>query len=107
MIRYFKKKPIPVPMIEWTGENMDEIRQFTGVFEVTPEDRDEPKVEIPKFLIKDVLPLRAEIYNTEVLAWVPVPVGHFVARGVNHEFYPISPDVLEQTHDEVEASDGR
>lgn len=100
-IRYFRKKPIPIPMLEWTGENMDEIQEFTGVFEVTPADRDEPVVELPKFLVKDVLPLRAEIYNTEEAAWIPCPVGHFVVKGVRGEFYPISPAALEQSYDEV------
>lgn len=102
MIRYFKKKPIAVPMIEWTGENMDEIREFTGNIDVvSAQDTDQVPYPLPKFLVKDVLPIRAEIYNTEELAWIPVPLGHFVAKGSNGEFYPISPAVLEQTYDEV------
>lgn len=90
MIRYFRKKPISVPMLEWTGENLDEIQQFTGR---VPDDDG-----ILLFrLINDI----AKVYNTEETGWIPCPVGHHVVKGVRGEFYPISPAVLEQSYDEV------
>jgi len=93
-IRYFRKKPIPVPMLEWTGENLEQMQEFVGLLQ-EPED-----IPIRKFYQS---PSGAKVYNTEELAWIPCPVGHYVAKGANGEFYPISPDVLAKTYDEVEA----
>jgi hypothetical protein len=93
-IRYFKKKPFAVPMLEWTGENLEQMQEFVGWLHEPDES------PIRKFYNG---PSQAKVYNTEELAWIPCPVGHFVAKGVNGEFYPISADVLAKTYEEVEA----
>jgi len=100
-IRYFKKKPFAVPMLEYTGRNVLQVQEFTGPFSAVPD----PELPIYKFQLRKHMDedRTAEVYNTEELAWIPCPVGHFVAKGANGEFYPISADVLAKTYDEVEA----
>lgn len=101
MIRYFRKKPIPVPMVEWTGKNLNEIQEFTGYFEVrTPLDGDTPAVPIPIFQVTSSIG-DAQIYSSEERGWVPCQRGHFIVKGIRGEFYPISPAALEESYDEV------
>lgn len=91
-IRHFKKKPIPVPMLEWTGDNWTQMQEFVGFI------HDPGESPVRKFYFS---PGGAKVYNTEERIWISVPIGHFVAKGVRNEFYPISPAVLEKTYDEV------
>lgn len=35
-----------------------------------------------------------KIYNSHNDDWIKVPVGHFVARGKDNEFYPIEPATM-------------
>lgn len=31
-VKQFRQRPNPVPALQWTGENFDELRAFTGAF---------------------------------------------------------------------------
>jgi hypothetical protein len=94
-ITRFRKKPVEVTAVQWTGGNELELIVFTGdQFEpIEPEDRaDDPDVTGQVF---DVL------HNT----WVGVYTGQWVIRGVKGEFYPIAEDVLAETYERIGASD--
>ncbi|MBG0830526.1 hypothetical protein HS041_22450 [Planomonospora sp. ID67723] len=90
----FRKTPIEVEAIQWTGDNEDELIGFTGALfqALDPEDRsDDPDATGSVF---DVL------HST----WVLVYTGQWVVKGVKGEFYPIAEDVLAETYEPAESA---
>jgi hypothetical protein len=91
----FRKLPVEVDAIQWTGDNEDAVIAFTGrsFFQaVDPEDRAEDA---------DVT---AEVFDMLHSTWVGVYTGHWVVRGVRGEFYPIDGSVLAETYEPVEVA---
>lgn len=90
-VRY-RKRPIVIEALEWTGDNEQQLVEFTGhKFEsIAPEDRAEDGEKTA--LVYDVL------HST----WVGVYTGQHIVRGVKGEFYPIAEDVLAETYDRAD-----
>lgn len=88
----FRKRPIEVDTVQWTGGNEAELIAFTGHrFEPVPvEDR----AERPD--------TTAQVYDELHDTWVGVKTGQHVVRGVKGEFYPIAEDVLAETYERVD-----
>lgn len=89
----FRKKPIVIDAMQWTGDNADSLRVFTdGRFtEVAPEDRtDDPD--------KD-----AAVLDNLHSTWVLMTRGDWVIRGVQGEFYPCVDTVFAATYEPVTA----
>jgi len=83
-IREYRKKPLTVRAVQWTGDNESELHVFTGgrFQAVDPEDRgDDPAIT---GAVLDVL------HST----WVGVKDGQWVIQGVKGEHYPIDEEVL-------------
>lgn len=90
----YRKKPIEITAVEWTGDNEAELIEFTGHrFEAVPQGE---RAESPD--------ITAEVFDYLHGSWVGVYTGHWVIRGVLGEFYPIDKDVLAATYDVVEAA---
>ena len=92
-MRRYRKKPIEVFAVRWTGENEAELRAFAGdLFEtVDPEDRgDDPDQT-------------AAVMDTLHNTWVRVYDGQWIVKGVKGEFYPVAADVFEETYEPVPA----
>jgi hypothetical protein len=85
----YRKLPVIVEAIQWTGENETELRDWTGgKFETAePGDWDGD--------------ITAQVYDELHSTWVGVKTGHSVVRGVKGEFYPIAEDVLAETYEVV------
>lgn len=77
----FRKKPVVVEAILWTGENLEEVSQFIG--------------KARRMVPYNVL----QIYTPEGI--MDASVGDFIIKGVAGEFYPCKPDIFEQTYEEV------
>ena len=76
----FRKKPIEIEAVQWTGGNTSEICRFVGgVIGTTFE----PEVVIIK--TKE--------------GWVEASPGDWIIKGVQGEFYPCKPDIFEATYD--------
>lgn len=75
---------------QWTGDNLDEMFEFTEYnFATLPEDFDGND---------------AEVYDALHATWVPFRAGDYVMRGDAGEFYPVRRDVFESTYKIVEES---
>ena len=83
----FVKKPVEVTALQWTGENIQEVKEFTG-----------PNV-IRQFVYGGDL----AVYNTLEKCYVDCPINHWIIKGVKGEFYPCDPEVLSMTYDEIKA----
>ena len=91
----FRKKPVEIEAIQWTGNNLADVQAFTGPAHfgaVPPEDRD-PDPD-----------MTAEVYDKLHSTWVHVYDGQWIIRGVKGELYPVAADVFAETYDRVEAA---
>lgn len=91
----YKKKPVVVEAIRWTGSNLEEIRNFVG------NDLIENYIEhfdIERALIKQTL---AGIAINTLEGIMRVDYGDYIIKDVNNELRPCEPDIFEQTYEEV------
>ena len=83
----YRKKPVVVEAIQWTGKNYDDIKQFCG-----------------QELIIDLLNHCVCIRTLE--GNMSASDGDYIIKGVHGEFYPCKPDIFAQTYEAVEDGDG-
>ena len=89
----YRKKPVVIEAIQFTGENWKEINDFTkrGISEVG-DGADEQGNIIPR-------PHYALIYTLEGV--MRADINDWVIKGVKGEFYPCKPDIFEATYEKV------
>lgn len=94
----FRKKPVVVEAVRWTGSNLEEIRNFVG------SDLIEDYMELFSMngTLKEML---VDIAIDTLEGTMRVDYGDYIIKGVKGEFYPCKPDIFEQTYEEV-AKDG-
>ena len=93
MMARFRKRPVEVEAVQWTGDNEAELVAFAGTnfHAVDPEDRcDDPD---------QTAAVMDKLHNT----WVRVYTGQWIVKGTAGEFYPITPEVLADTYDPLHA----
>ena len=90
----YRKKPVVVEVVQWTGLNLEEIKSFVG--ESLQYDIIDSAWEVGKgtphinMIIKT---LEGNHICTK---------GDFIIKGVKGEFYPCKPDIFEKTYEMVE-----
>ena len=93
MILNVKKLPVTVQAIEWTGDNLAEVLEFTGKH---------PKwdtwfssfEQYESFVKND-----RNVFKIKTLEGThEANVGDFIIRGVNGEHYPCKPDIFHKTY---------
>lgn len=92
-VQQFRKRPIVIAAIQWTGDNETEIREWCGpsMFgALQPAVHRDPEVT-------------AEVLDTLHATWVGVKTGQWIVRGVKGELYPIAEEVLAETYESVSA----
>ncbi|MBB6556182.1 hypothetical protein [Nonomuraea rubra] len=90
-MRRFRKKPVEVTAVQWTGSNEAELVAFAGSdFEaVDPEDRgDDPE---------QTAAVRHPVHGT----WVEVYDGQWIVRDAKGKFHPVAEDVFAETYEPV------
>lgn len=85
MIHRFVKKPIVVNAVQWDGHNEHEVMQFVGSHCCLVSKSN------GKALIINTL--EGDHYAS---------VNDWIVKGVKGEFYPVKPDIMEQTYTEVD-----
>lgn len=91
----YRKKPVVVEAIQWTGSNLEEIRNFVG------SDLIENYIkhfDIERTLIKQTL---SGIAINTLEGTMIVNYGDYIIKGVNNEFYPCKPDIFKQIYEEI------
>ncbi|WP_329336144.1 hypothetical protein OG252_13245 [Streptomyces sp. NBC_01352] len=94
-ITRYRKRPVEVDTIQWTGDNEAEVQAFTGgpstFYALDAEDRensDDPEAT-------------AAVFDKLHSTWVLVYTGQHIIRGVKGEYYPIAEEVLAETYETV------
>lgn len=77
----FRKKPVVIEAVRWTGENLSEVVKFMGAGQYQQD-----------FVSNDlVIPtLEGEMKASP---------GDWIIRGVKGELYPCKPDIFEMTYE--------
>lgn len=82
----YRKKPVVIDAIKYTGENRSQCIRFIGQLPYT-QDREKSVYPIIIQTLEGVM--RAE-------------VGDWIIKGVKGEFYPCKPDIFEATYEKAE-----
>lgn len=78
----YRKRPVTIEAVQWTGRNIEEIGRFTGN--------------------KAAFDLIFETVKIETLEGTMVAsIGDYIINGVKGEYYPCKPDIFEQTYELV------
>ncbi len=84
-VKTYRKKPVEVEAVEWTGDDLSEITTWAGAFvEKHPANDNELSVVTDR-------------------GAVSAQKGDYIIKGVQGEFYPCAKDVFVATYDAVEA----
>ena len=82
MAQKFRKKPVEIEAVLWTGDNPKEVMGFMDWRNVTYDDVD-----------------GMCIYTLEGIHHASI--GDWIIKGVKGEFYPCKPDIFAATYDKV------
>lgn len=80
----YRKRPVVVEDIQWTGENYRDIWEFAG------------KKIVHYFQEAEVLMVRT------LEGDMFVSRGDYIVKGIRGEFYPCKPDVFQETYEDAE-----
>ena len=80
----YRKKPVEIEALQWTGANVTEVITFVG---------HKVRLAMPNVLVIETLEGRMH-----------ASPGDFIIRGVAGEFYPCKPEIFAQTYDLVPAA---
>lgn len=89
----YRKKPVVIEAIQWTGLNLEEIKEFAG--ESLTYDIIDDAWELGKgrpHVFMKIKTLEGDM---------KVSKKDFIIKGVNGEVYPCKPDIFEKTYEEV------
>ena len=85
MISTYRKKPLVVEALQWTGFNLNEVVGFCPVIRVET-----------GLLVLDRFP---ELFIRTLEGEMHVSLNDFIIKGVRDEFYACKPDVFWETYD--------
>lgn len=83
---FYRKKPVAVEAVQWTGENLQEILDFA-------------KGAIVRRISNGI------IIKTLEGGMTGSP-GDWIIKGVKGEFYPCKPDIFAATYEQVDGANG-
>lgn len=83
MAKKYRKKPVVIEAVQWTGDNLVEVSQFimahgsyNGISKI----------------------IKIETLEGTMMA----NIGDYIIKGIKGEFYPCKPDIFEQTYEECD-----
>lgn len=94
MVAKFRKKPVEIEAVRWTGDNLREVIAFTG--------RHESAADWTWKQFEDVVAIKGlKLFTLE--GPLMAAVGDWIIKGIKGEFYPCKPDVFAATYEPVAA----
>lgn len=90
----FRKKPVVINAIQWTGDNADEVIALTGRSRfILLDEQDRVNCDDPE--------ATASVFDSTHGAWLLVTPGQWVVKGVQAELYPCSDGIFRETYEEA------
>ncbi len=84
-MKKYRKKPIDVDAIQWTGENIDEICLFLGSNNLTIERS----------------PTKNHLYFWTSQGMALAKKGDYIIKEIDGEFYPCKKDIFAKTYEKI------
>ena len=81
----YRKKPVVIEAVQWTGSNIDEVVAFAG----------------SAVLSMQISPMK-QFHIGTLEGQHAASVGDYIIKGVKGEFYPCKPDIFEMTYEVAE-----
>lgn len=79
----FRKKPVVIEAVQWTGNNANEINDFVPA-------KDSLWMAGMDFMALSIMTLEGKMHASK---------GDWIIKGVKGEFYPCKPDIFAATYD--------
>jgi hypothetical protein len=102
----YRKNPVEIEAIQFTGDNVEEIREFCGTFRYPASIRTDDAPVVEAFHLyqgnASVNGNIAEVWDKLHDTWVGVKRGQWIIRGLKGEFYPCDDEVFRSSYTEVE-----
>lgn len=93
MIRKYVKKPVIIEAVQWTGLNLNEVKEFVG---------DSLEYEIHDAAWKAGAGKPRVFMKIKTLEGDHIAIeGDYIIKGIKGEFYPCKPDIFEETYNLV------
>jgi len=93
MIGTYRKKPVIIEAVQWTGSNPCEIQEFAGSAAIIASY--DPIDDMGVFVGRNRFELSIQTLEGEMKA----AIGDYIIKGVNGEFYPCKEEIFEKTYD--------
>jgi hypothetical protein len=84
MSKKYKKKPVVIEAVRWTGSNFSEIKKFMGDTVIAFNEQS----------------LKISVKTLEGV--ITASPNDYIIKGIAGEFYPCKPKIFEETYEEVE-----
>jgi hypothetical protein len=86
----YRKKPVVIDAIRWSGTNLKEVIDFTGLHPSAAQWTWDEYAEVVRTKGLKIFTLEGHHMAT---------VGDYIIKGVKGEFYPCKPDIFVATYD--------
>jgi hypothetical protein len=92
----YRKKPVVIDAIQWTGGNIEDVLPFFGDMSKLPNTGGYIKPGIGH------IPPAGVLIIPTLEGEMTASAGDWIIKGVKGEFYPCKPDIFEATYEKVE-----
>lgn len=94
----YRKIPVVVDVVQWTGENQREMFDFLTNYEKT----DDYMSASGEHFIIDHNAVKGGLVIKTLEGEHIASIGDYIIRGVAGEFYPCKPEIFEKTYERAE-----
>jgi len=94
-IRTYRKRPIELQAVQFTGDNIDAVRQLTGESKFSLAD----DVDRENFHDQEIA---AVVWDHLHSTWIGVKAGQWILKGTEGEHWSIDPKVFADTYELVD-----
>ena len=103
MIKKYKKRPISIEALQWTGDNPEEVREFVG-------DLLSYDINVDIEMIKEYVNKRGDLNDNATESYFVIKtlegnhlttISDYIIKGVRGEFYPCKEDIFLETYEEA------
>jgi len=89
----YRKRPVEVEAVQWTGENLEEIEAFSPSSWFGCPDR------IAREYVMSGHEIPMSLWVRTLEGEHRASIGDWIIKGVQGEFYPCKPDIFEATYE--------
>ncbi len=94
----FKKKPVVIEAVQWTGNNHREMFNFLG------EEGTDHTTAAGVHFYMDSNKVEGGLVIKTLEGEHIATIGDWIIKGVSNEYYPCKPDIFEKTYEPVDGA---